>query len=107
MGIHLSVCIAAKNLAIPIIIYENNLIMGKTNKFLQLFAKKIFVAYSGTGISKKNLGKIIITGNIIREEVLNYENINISNFEKEIKILVLEVVTAKIFWKNFQIFLLN
>ena len=84
------VCIAAKILAIPIIIYENNLIMGKTNKFLQLFAKKIFVAYSETaGISKKNLEKIIVTGNIIREEVLNYENINISNFEKEIKILVL------------------
>tara|TARA_Y100001970_G_C14244983_1_gene867483 strand:+ start:2250 stop:3335 length:1086 start_codon:yes stop_codon:yes gene_type:complete len=84
------VCLAAKVLAVPVIIYENNLIMGKTNKFLQLFAQKIFVAYpETTGINKKNLKKIIITGNIIREEVLNYKNFNILNFEKEIKIIIL------------------
>ena len=40
--------------------------------------------------------------------MLNYENINISNFEKEIKILVLGgSQAAKIFGENFQIFLLN
>ena len=35
------VCIASKILGIPFIIYENNLHIGKANKYLLPFAKKI------------------------------------------------------------------
>ena len=40
------VCIAAKYLKIPFIIYENNLIIGKSNRYLLPYAKKLFVAYN-------------------------------------------------------------
>ena len=38
------VCLAAKVLKIPFIIYENNLLLGKSNKYLLPYAFKIFVA---------------------------------------------------------------
>ena len=76
MGGHASfpVCIAAKTLNIPFIIYENNIQIGKTNKYLLQFAFKIFVSYKDLiGIKKKHDHKIIVTGNIIREEILNFK----------------------------------
>ena len=39
------ICIAAAILRIKFVIYENNLIIGKANKYLLPFAKKIFVSY--------------------------------------------------------------
>ena len=38
------VCLAAKILRVPFIIYENNLIIGKANKYLLPLADKIFVS---------------------------------------------------------------
>ena len=37
------ICLAAKILGIKFVIYENNLIIGKANKYLSAFAKKIFL----------------------------------------------------------------
>ena len=82
------VCIASAILRIKFVIYENNLIIGKANKYLLPFAKKIFVSYKDLeGISKKYNNKIFEVGNIIREEIINFkieenqkkrfENINI------------------------------
>ena len=39
------ICIAAFILRIKFVIYENNMIVGKANKYLLPFAKKIFVSY--------------------------------------------------------------
>ena len=65
------ICIAASILRIKFIIYENNLIIGRANKYLLNFAEKIFVSYKDLeGISEKNLKKIIVVGNIIREEII-------------------------------------
>ena len=48
------ICFAAFILRIKFIIYENNLIIGKANKYLLPFAKKIFVSYKELeGISEK------------------------------------------------------
>ena len=48
------ICIAASILRIKFIIYENNLVIGRANKYLSSFAKKIFVAFEEIeGISKK------------------------------------------------------
>ena len=84
------ICLAAKALKIPFIIYENNLVIGKANRFLLPLAYKIFISYSETeGIKKKYEGKKIQIGNIIREEVINFKkDISISKKE-EISILVL------------------
>ena len=78
------VCIAAKVLRIPFIIYENNLVIGKANKFLLPFADKIFVSYSQVeGIKKKYEDKKIEIGNIIKEEAINFnKNISTSTEKK-------------------------
>ncbi len=54
------VCIAAKILRIPFIIYENNLHIGKANRYLLPYAKKVFVSY-------KELEGINIIENTINE----------------------------------------
>ena len=79
MGGHASfpVCLAARTLNIPFIIYENNIQIGKSNKYLLPFAFKIFVSYQDlAGIEKKYDHKVIVSGNIIREEILNFKNNN-------------------------------
>ena len=83
------VCMAAKTLNIPFIIYENNIQIGKSNKYLLPFAVKIFVSYQDlVGIEKKYESKVIFTGNIIREEILNFKKTN--QFKPEVlNILVL------------------
>ena len=84
------ICIAASILRIKFIIYENNLIIGKANRYLLPFAEKIFVSYKSLeGIPKKFDDKVIEIGNLIREEIINTNFTNqIDNFEK-INILVL------------------
>lgn len=69
------VCFAATILKIPFVVYENNLFIGKSNRYLLPLAKKIFVSHSSLqGINDKYQSKIISIGNIIRKEILNFEN---------------------------------
>ena len=84
-------CIAAKILKIPFIIYENNLIIGKANKYLLPFATKIFISNSQLeGISKKFESKICVIGNILRKDIINHEPIINNKSNNDIlKILVL------------------
>tara|TARA_X000000950_G_scaffold166734_1_gene203591 strand:- start:16 stop:1110 length:1095 start_codon:yes stop_codon:yes gene_type:complete len=66
------ICFAAFILRIKFVIYENNLIIGKANKYLLPLAKKIFVSYKELeGISEKYKYKVIEVGNIVREEIIN------------------------------------
>ena len=91
MGGHASfpVCVAARTLNIPFIIYENNIQIGKSNKYLVPFAYKIFVAYKElAGVKNKYSHKIVVTGNIIREEILNFKR-NIQFSPETLNILVL------------------
>ena len=72
------ICLAALILRIKFIIYENNLIIGKANKYLLPFAENILVSYKEIeGISHANSKKIIEIGNLIREEIIN------SNLKKD------------------------
>ncbi len=84
------ICVAASILKIKFIIYENNLIIGKANKYLIPLAKKIFVSYKELeGIPERYSDKVFQLGNIIREEIIstNYNN-HMNKFDK-LKILVL------------------
>ena len=66
------ICFAAFILRIKFIIYENNLVIGKANKYLLPFAKKIFVSYKELeGIPGKYEDKVVKVGNIVREEIIN------------------------------------
>ena len=83
-------CVASKLLGIPFIIYENNLILGRANRYLLPFAYKMFVSYKELeGVAKKYEKNIVETGNIIREEILNYSHSNLFLDKKNISILVL------------------
>lgn len=84
------ICLAAKLLKIPFIIYENNLLLGKANKFLLPFAHKIFVSYSDLeGLKSKYDFKKIEIGNLIREKILNFKSNKSLLKDNEISILVL------------------
>ena len=68
------ICIAATILKIKFIIYENNLIIGKANRYLLPFAKKIFVSYKDLeGIPEKYTSKVCEIGNLIRKEIINFK----------------------------------
>ena len=85
------VCVAAKILGIPFIIYENNLFIGKTNKYLLPFAEKLFVSYKELeGISEKYQSKVCEIGNIIRKEIINIqEKTEFIQSEEKLRILIL------------------
>tara|TARA_B100001559_G_scaffold281464_1_gene255041 strand:- start:42 stop:1136 length:1095 start_codon:yes stop_codon:yes gene_type:complete len=85
------ICIAASILRIKFIIYENNMIIGKANKYLLPFAKKILVSYKEVeGISEEYKKKVIEIGNIVREEIINVGNKNFDSDKfDEINVLVL------------------
>ena len=85
------VCFAAVILKIPFIIYENNLFMGKANRYLSPFAKKIFVSYRDIqGINKKYKDKIVIVGNIFKKEnIINNSIINKNNRVLFLNLLIL------------------
>ena len=84
------ICIAASILRIKFIIYENNLIIGKANRYLLPFAKKIFVSNKSLeGIPIKFKDKVIEIGNLIREEIINTNISDQKDEFKKINILVL------------------
>lgn len=85
------ICVAAKLLNIPFILYESNLLIGKVNRYLAPYAKKIFVSHKELeGIQKKLKSKTVEIGNITRKEILNFHNKKIDlKKDKKIKILVL------------------
>tara|TARA_B100000963_G_scaffold343940_1_gene346264 strand:- start:377 stop:1471 length:1095 start_codon:yes stop_codon:yes gene_type:complete len=97
------ICIAAFILRIKFVIYENNLIIGKANKYLLPFTKKIFVSYKDLeGVSEKYKNKIHEIGNILREEIIHFSEKNYveDKFDK-INILVLGgSQAAKVFAEN-------
>ena len=49
-------CIASWIVKVPIIIYENNLYLGKSNKYLLPFASKLLVSNSELEGVEENLG---------------------------------------------------
>ena len=90
MGGHASFpfCLAAKTLNIPFVIYENNLLLGKSNRYLMALASKVFLAYEDVeGIREKFKNKVVTIGNIIREEILNFNKKKY--LSEELNILVL------------------
>ena len=84
------VCIAGWILRIPLIIYENNLIIGRANKFLLPMAKKIILSNNKTkGINSKYYKKVFVCGYILKESIFNSENLQKQYLEKnELSLLI-------------------
>ncbi len=85
------ICIAAKITRIKFLIYENNLIIGKANKILLPYAKKILVSFKDVdGVPIKYNFKIEEIGNIIKKEIIDYKHKeNYKNSHKNISLLIL------------------
>jgi len=84
------VCIAATILKIKFVIYENNLVLGKANKYLLPFAEKIFVSYKDLeGINEKYENKVLEIGNIIKKEIIDYSKKDTKKLIEKLNILVL------------------
>ena len=84
------VCIAATILKIKFVIYENNLVLGKANKYLLPFAEKIFVSYKDLeGINEKYKNKVLEIGNIIKKEIIDYSKKDTKKLIAKLNILVL------------------
>ena len=85
------ICVAATILRIQFIIYENNLLIGKANKYLLPFTKKILVSSKEIeGIPKKFENKVLKIGNIIKKEIIDFGKFEVKKISnKKISILVL------------------
>ncbi len=85
-----AVCLSAYVLKIPILIYENNLIVGRANKLLLPLSKKILVSTENIeGIKKKYEHKIFFSGYLIRKEILDLKEKESKITEKELSILIM------------------
>ena len=81
---------ASKFFKLPLAIYENNIILGRANKFLLATAKIVFVAKKILiNFPEKYKNKVCKVGPVLSKEIINYSE-NITNKkEKKISILVL------------------
>ena len=78
------ICIAGFCLKIPILIYENNLIIGRANKFILPMAKKVLVSTKDIkGISPKYSKKIFYSGYLIRSHILKLKQNKTENEKNE------------------------
>ena len=67
------ICLAASILKIKFIIYENNLVIGKANKFLLPLTERLIVSFKELqGVPKKYQEKSSEIGNIIKDEIINF-----------------------------------
>jgi len=76
---------------VPFILHEQNLIPGRVTRFLSRFSKEVLISFPD---SKDLLppGKTVFTGNLCREDFVNYHrSLNTSGYEPENKKIILVV----------------
>ena len=84
------VCLSGFFLKIPIFIYENNLVIGRANKILLPFSKKILVSTNSVqGIDSKYKNKISHIGFLLRDNILGVKNTNLEVTKNNLSILVI------------------
>lgn len=81
---------ASRFLNLPLIIYENNMVLGRTNKYLSSFSKKIFLAKKITkNFPEKYISKTYEVGSILDKNIINCSSFRDNNDEGKFSILVL------------------
>ena len=81
---------ASKFFNLPLVIYENNMIMGRTNKYLSSFARKILVATKiKENFSEKFVNKIFQVGPILDKNIINHKTIEKKDNKRDFSVLVL------------------
>ena len=75
---------------LPLIIYENNMVLGRANKYLSLFSKKILVAKNiSINFPEKYKGKTYEVGSILDKKIINYSISKKNNNKENFSILIL------------------
>ena len=83
-------CFVSKFFNLPLVIYEPNMVVGRTNKYLLSFAKKIFLAKTiKINFPKKYQNKVYIVGSIINKNIINHPNFEKNKGKENFSILVL------------------
>jgi len=74
---------------LPLIIYESNMMLGRTNKYLSSFSKKILVSKTIKNLPEKYKNKTYQVGSILDKNIINSSTYNKFNNEKVFSILIL------------------
>ena len=81
---------ASKFFNLPLIIYENNMILGRANKYLSFFSKKILVAKKITAnFPEKYNDKTFEVGPILDKNIINYSTSQKNRNRENFSLLVL------------------
>lgn len=65
--------LAAKSLGIPLILHEQNAVMGMTNRYLSRFAKKVLLAFNNTSQCPES-DRVEVVGNPVRADIAQLNN---------------------------------
>lgn len=67
--------VAARPLAIPTVLHEQNAVMGRANRFLSRFADAIALSFSTTKHLRRSAqGRAVVTGNPVRDVVVSFRD---------------------------------
>ena len=81
---------ASRFFNLPLIIYENNMILGRANRYLASFSKKIFIAKKITkNFPEKYKNKTFEVGSILNKNIINFFPPQKNNKEEKFSLLVL------------------
>jgi len=81
---------ASKFFNLPLVIYENNLVLGRANKYLLSIAKKILLAKRiEINFPEKYKSKICEVGSILDKNIINYSNFKKNSNKENFSILIL------------------
>ena len=84
------ISIISKFFNLPLVLYENNLILGRTNKYLLPYAKKILLAkIIKANFPEKYKKKICEVGPILNKNIINWSNFKKNNNKENFSILIL------------------
>ena len=82
--------LASKFFNLPLVVYEPNIVLGRTNKYLLSFAKKVFLAKNiKKDFPEKFKYKTDIVGPIINKKIINHSNFERKKNKEIFSILVL------------------
>ena len=104
-----AICLAAQILNIKIYLFEPNMVIGKANKFLVKFCKKLF-CYSNEikNFPNKHQDKIIVVNHILRKEIYSFNNYNKEGIADSVNILIIGGSQgAKFFDQNLKNSIIN
>ena len=69
------ICFISKLFSIPLVIYENNMVLGRANRYLSSFCKKILVSHKVKNLFNINqINKTFEVGDILDKNIINYRD---------------------------------